>query len=122
LKIQFAFIGLVSIFLCCKTSKSVVSDSNTIPAEIDYTQGAELISKSDCLTCHKSTEKYIGPSWNDIAIMYSNPSDSIINKLSNKIKIGGFGPWGVTPMAPHLSKTKEELDAIVKYILLTKHK
>jgi len=77
-----------------------------------------IISKSDCRTCHKETERFIGPSWSDVAKRYHNASDSIKMKVSEKIRIGGFGPWGQTPMPPHPGLSKANADSIIKYILL----
>jgi|SRR5215204_1679320 len=121
LKILFAFLSLFLFFLSCRSSKNVVNKPATSSVEIDYSDGLGLISKSDCFTCHKTKEKFIGPSFFDIANKYKNASDSMIEKLSNKIIIGGPGSWGTVPMAPHPQKSQEEATAIVKFIL-TKYK
>ena len=90
--------------------------------EADYKTGLELVKESDCLTCHKIRERNIGPSWHDIANKYERVSEPVIEKLSNKIRKGGSGSWGQIPMAPHSRHSKEETDAMIKYILLTKYK
>ena len=86
------------------------------------TDGSILISKSDCSICHTETKRNIGPSWNEIAEKYQNATDSVINKLANKILNGGFGPWGNTPMPPHPNHNNETAVVMVKYILQTKNK
>jgi hypothetical protein len=35
--------------------------ANDLSANPDYQKGLELIAKSDCLTCHKVSEKLTGP-------------------------------------------------------------
>jgi len=108
--------------LCCTTSKEITGRADDFFIENDYNTGLELVKQSDCFTCHKIKEKFIGPSFYDIAGRYERVSESVVEKLSNKIRIGGGGSWGSVPMAPHPSKTKEEADAIAKYILLTKYR
>ncbi len=39
----------------------------------DYQKGIELIAKSDCLTCHKVDEKFVGPAYREyLAKKYHN--------------------------------------------------
>ena len=117
LKVIFGFLILLSFFLSCSSSKKAVNKPTASSDKIDYSDGLGLISKSDCFTCHKTNEKFIGPSFFDIANKYQNTSDSMIEKLSNKVIIGGPGSWGTVPMAPHPQERKEEYTAIVKFIL-----
>ena len=121
LKILFAFLIMVLFFLSCTSSKNVINKPATSSVNIDDSDGLGLISRSDCFTCHKANEKFIGPSFSDIANKYQNASDSMIEKLSNKIINGGPGSWGTVPMAPHPQKSHEEATIIVKFIL-TKYK
>ena len=85
----------------------------------DYKAGLALIGKSDCLTCHKTTEKLVGPSYVDVAKKYAG-SDTAIAYLSHKIIAGGQGVWGTVPMTPHPAVAQADAEQMVKYILLLK--
>src|SRR5688572_19660630 len=85
-------------------------------AEVDITQSPEyqegltLISKSDCLTCHKVDEKLTGPSYRDVANKYASQAPGIIPQLAEKIVKGGSGVWGEVPMLPHPSITQGDAE------------
>jgi cytochrome c len=87
------------------------------PVEIE--EGKLLISKSDCVACHKIQEKLVGPSYMDVADKYSF-SPAIVQSLTNKIINGGTGTWGQIPMSPHPSITQSEAKKMVTYILSLK--
>lgn len=82
-------------------------------------KGKELIAGQDCATCHKETEKVIGPSFKEIAAKYP-ATDANIATLADKIIKGGSGNWGEIPMAPHAGVPKEDAVEMVKYILSVK--
>lgn len=94
-----------------------VSDISENP---DYKAGLALISKSDCLTCHKIDEKVTGPSYRDVANKYAGLPDTIIAHLAGKIKTGGNGVWGEIFMTPHPAISQADAETMVKYILLLK--
>ncbi|MEI9946275.1 MAG: PA14 domain-containing protein [Chitinophagaceae bacterium] len=75
-----------------------------------------LMTKSDCNTCHNRDLKTIGPSFRTIAQRYPN-SPKISTMLSDKIIRGGKGSWGEVPMTPHPLVAKEDVAAMVSYIL-----
>jgi cytochrome c len=86
----------------------------------DYQAGLDLIVKSDCLTCHKPTEKLTGPSYQDVANKYASQAPAIIPQLAEKIIKGGSGVWGQVPMLPHANISQADAETMVKYILLLK--
>lgn len=86
----------------------------------DYQVGLELISKNDCLTCHKVDEVLTGPKYRDVANRYAGLPDTIIGHLAGKIISGGKGVWGEVFMTPHPALSVEDARAMVKYILLLK--
>jgi cytochrome c len=98
------------------TTEPAATDITTNP---DYTAGLALIGKSDCLTCHKVTEKLIGPSYKEVAIKYAG-ADTAVAYLSHKIIAGGQGVWGTVPMTPHPTVSQADAEQMVKYILLLK--
>jgi len=81
--------------------------------------GKALIAASDCLTCHKEHEKIIGPAYADVAKKYKN-TDENVAMLVSKVIAGGQGNWGEIPMSPHPNLSKEDAEAMVKYILTIK--
>lgn len=93
--------------------------SSDLSSNPDYAKGLELIGKSDCLTCHKVSDKVIGPSYKDVAEKYENTEENIA-MLAGKIIKGGQGVWGNIPMTPHPAITEDDAKAMVKYILLLK--
>ena len=85
----------------------------------DYKKGLALIGKSDCLGCHKVSEKLVGPSYQDVAAKYAG-QPGIEDTLANKIIKGGSGNWGEMIMSPHPTLSHEDAVAMAKYILLLK--
>jgi len=104
-------------------SLSSFSDFETIPNkyingknEVQPSEGEKIIAKLDCVACHKTDKKLIGPSYLDIAKKYPM-NDKNVNYLSDKIIKGGSGVWGAIPMAAHSTLKKDEAKKIAKYIL-----
>jgi len=85
----------------------------------DYQKGLALVAGSDCLTCHKTSEKNIGPAYKDVAAKYEN-TEANIKMLAAKVMKGGSGNWGAIPMSPHPQLKQEDLEAMIKYVLLLK--
>jgi cytochrome c len=98
--------------------KETVNDLSQNP---DYQQGLALVSKPGnlCLTCHKIDEKLTGPAYRDVANKYEN-TEANVKMLAEKVMKGGTGVWGEIMMPPNTSVTKEDAEAMVKYILLLK--
>lgn len=124
--------GICSLIFACTSSEksestedtSTVAVAATAPAETTPVKaatggslkGEQLVSSSDCLTCHKVDAKIVGPSYNDVAKKYEATEENI-EMLANKIIMGGSGSWGEIPMAPHPAVSKEDAKEMVKYIL-----
>lgn len=75
-----------------------------------------LMQKSDCLVCHKTDQKLVGPSFREIADRYKDDPDAV-KTLTEKVINGGSGAWGQIPMAPHANLSATEAEEIVKWIL-----
>jgi cytochrome c len=82
-------------------------------------KGEELISKSDCFTCHKADVKLLGPAYQDVAAKYAANDDNI-EMLASKIIDGGSGNWGDIPMPPHPSLSQDDAIEMVNYIMSLK--
>ncbi|WP_439699058.1 c-type cytochrome [Mucilaginibacter sp. AW1-7] len=120
----------VLTILCCQAGaqvrkKTALKKKAAAPAVIskppfatapEIEAGKALISKSDCLACHKVEEKLVGPAYVAIAGKYPQDQASVA-MLSQKIISGGSGTWGPVPMAPHPAVSADEANKMVKYIL-----
>ena len=98
------------------TPPATTNDPSSNP---DYQKGLDLIAKNDCLTCHKVSEKLIGPAYQDVANKYSS-MDTAVTHLAHKIIAGGSGVWGTVAMTSHPNLSEADAEQIVKYILLLK--
>lgn len=95
------------------------ASSGDVSENPDYKAGLALIGKSDCLTCHKVSEKLIGPAYKEVAQKYAGV-DTAVTYLAGKIIAGGSGVWGTVPMTPHPTVSQADAEQMVKYILLLK--
>jgi cytochrome c len=86
----------------------------------DIEKGGDLVAKSDCLTCHRVSEKIVGPSYQSVAERYQL-TDQVLDTLSDKIIKGGAGRWGVVAMTPHPQLSKDDAKIMVKYVLSLKN-
>jgi cytochrome c len=80
----------------------------------------ELAKKSNCLACHMTDKKLVGPSYQDVAKRYAGDK-SAEARLFEKVKKGGSGAWkdqGITiPMPPNATVKDEDIRILVKWIL-----
>ena len=126
MKKYYVAIALVVFIGACSNNSTENKDakatapptvSNDLSANPDYQKGLALIAKSDCLTCHKISEKLTGPAYRDVANKYEN-TDANITLLAGKILKGGAGVWSAIPMTPHAALSEDDAKQMVKYILL----
>jgi cytochrome c len=127
-------LGVCSVILACNSAEKTEStedttaaveqvavDTSAAPASAGSAKGEQLISSSDCLTCHKVDAKIVGPSYVDVANKYE-ATEANIEMLAGKIINGGSGSWGEIPMAPHAALSTDDAKEMVKYILSLKTK
>jgi glucose/arabinose dehydrogenase/cytochrome c551/c552 len=81
--------------------------------------GKVLMLSLDCKTCHKISEKSIGPAFTDVAKKYPNNAASM-NHLVNKVITGGTGVWGDVSMPAHPALKPAEAKQIISWILSLK--
>ncbi len=101
------------------TTTAAATSGNALSDNPDYQKGLALVAGSDCLTCHKTSEKNIGPAYKEVAAKYENTEENV-KMLAGKIIKGGSGNWGAIPMTPHPQLKQEDVEAMVKYIFLLK--
>jgi cytochrome c len=78
--------------------------------------GEKLIKANDCASCHAVDVRVVGPAYRDVAKKYRGKPNAV-QKLSQKIKQGGYGDWGQVPMKPHPALTNTQLRQMVTWIL-----
>ncbi|MEB8346487.1 ThuA domain-containing protein [Flavobacteriaceae bacterium KMM 6898] len=81
-----------------------------------FAEGKKTMDASDCMACHKSKEKSIGPSYLEVAKKYKDDPKAL-EYLSKKIISGGGGVWGEMAMAAHPQLSTKEASDIAQYIL-----
>ena len=82
----------------------------------DYKKGLDLVAKSDCFTCHKPAEAFVGPAYTAVAQKYAGQPE-ITDTLAQRIIKGSSGHWGQTPMTAHENLSMDDARAMVKYVL-----
>jgi cytochrome c len=130
MKKYFVTIVVLAFIAACNSSSSSSASADSsatsstagtdLSSNPDYTKGLALIAGSDCLTCHKVSEKLTGPAYDSVALRYEN-TDANVKLLAEKIIKGGSGNWGTVPMTPHPAVSQADAEQMVKYILLLRN-
>jgi len=77
---------------------------------------AELAKQKNCLACHATDKKLVGPSYKDVAAKYKADKDAVA-KLAKKIREGGVGVWGQVPMPANPQVNEQEAVSLAKWVL-----
>ena len=80
---------------------------------------ADLAQKKNCLACHATDKKLVGPSFKDVAAKYAGQTDAAA-KMAEKIQKGGVGAWGQVPMPANPQVNAEEAKQLVTWVLSIK--
>jgi cytochrome c len=94
-------------------------DESAASGASDVNKGKDLIAKADCLSCHRDSEKLVGPAYTEVAAKYED-NDKNIDYLAQKIIEGGQGVWGQVPMTPHPAISKDDAKEMARYVLSLK--
>ena len=78
-----------------------------------------LAKKYNCLTCHATDKKLVGPSYQEVAAKYKGDAGAEATLVA-KVKNGGSGVWGQIPMPPNASVPDADIKTLVKWVLATK--
>jgi cytochrome c len=114
------------------SSESVSSTSESTPAaptsvsleekykaDPVFIAGSSKAKEAGCTACHMLERKIVGPSYADVAAKYEDTDENIAMLTANVIN-GNVGNWGEVPMPAHPHLAKEDVEIIVKYVLLLK--
>jgi cytochrome c len=80
---------------------------------------ADLAQKKNCLACHQTDKKLVGPSYKEVAAKYAGQKDAAA-KLADKIMKGGTGVWGQVPMPANPQVNAEEAKTLATWVLTIK--
>ncbi len=62
--------------------------------------GSQAIAQNaGCMGCHKVDAKLVGPAYKDVAARYKGQKNAVA-RLMERVRKGGPGNWGDTPMVP----------------------
>lgn len=79
----------------------------------------ELAKKYACMACHTLDKKSVGPAYKEVAKKYAADKGAQA-KLEEKIKKGGAGVWGPTPMPPNDKVPAGDVSALIRWVLSLK--
>ena len=80
----------------------------------------EAMAKAkNCMACHATDKKLVGPSYKDVAAKYAGQKDAA-DKLAEKIIKGGAGVWGAVPMPANPPVSPAEARQLAVWILSMK--
>jgi cytochrome c551/c552 len=88
------------------------------PAIGETGDATELLAKYNCQACHALDKQLVGPAFKDVAAKYAGETEAH-RVLKQKIKSGGSGAWGTTPMPPN-NVPDADLEMLVSWILAQK--
>ena len=80
---------------------------------------ADMAQKKNCMACHATDKKLIGPSYKDVASKYAGQKDAA-DKLAQKILKGGSGVWGAVPMPANPQVNAAEAKQLATWVLSIK--
>jgi cytochrome c len=78
-----------------------------------------LAKSKNCMACHATDKKLVGPSYKDVAAKYAGDKEAAA-KLATKIMKGGAGVWGAIPMPANPQVSAEEAKKLAEWVLATK--
>jgi len=78
-----------------------------------------LAKAKNCMACHATDKKLVGPAYKDVAAKYAGQKDAA-DKLAQKVIKGGVGVWGQIPMPANAQVNDAEAKKLVAWILTLK--
>ena len=78
-----------------------------------------LAEQKNCLACHQTDKKLVGPAYKEVAAKYAGQKDAAA-KLAEKIQKGGTGVWGQIPMPANPQVNADEAMTLATWILSLK--
>ena len=87
------------------------------PVVADASRGPSALAReSNCLACHATASRMVGPSFREVAERYRGDGKAE-SLLAARIKGGAQGIWGPIPMPPHPNLSDDDARSLVRWIL-----
>ena len=83
---------------------------------LDAKAADALMDQYYCSGCHAVDKKMVGPAFRDVAKKYAGDA-SAPKELAMRVRQGGQGNWGATPMPANDEIPDPELAALIAWIL-----
>lgn len=84
-----------------------------------FVAGSAKAKEAGCTACHMIQRKIVGPSYADVAAKYENNAENVAMLTAHVIN-GNVGVWGEVPMPAHPHLNQEDVETIIKYVLILK--
>lgn len=115
---QWTVVALFGVLVtaCSDGSSSVKDDPSGQPEATTYSLSTEVLAvaeRSGCLACHSVDKQIVGPAWRDVALKYQGDV-AAVDRLVNKVKVGGKGVWSEVPMPPYSPRVS---DVDIKFLI-----
>ena len=78
-----------------------------------------LAKKSNCLACHATDTKLVGPAYKEVAAKYAGQKGAV-DALAAKIIKGSSGVWGAIPMPANPQVNDADAKKLAAWILSVK--
>ena len=78
-----------------------------------------LATSKNCMACHATDKKLVGPSYKDVAAKYAGQKDAV-DQLAVKIIKGSSGVWGPVPMPANAQVNEADAKKLAAWVLTQK--
>jgi len=114
--VLLGFAGIVLALIVAFWLLSQASRRRAEPGQ-GLAPGVKLMQQHRCYTCHHDDGQFTGPSLRQLAERYRGADAAQVDTLVAKVREGGQGNWGRSPMIPHPHVREADIRAILDYIL-----
>ena len=97
------------------TLTALIASCASFPAWADLA----LATSKNCMACHATGKKLVGPAFKDVAAKYAT-DQTAADKLATKIQKGGAGVWGPVPMPANTQVNDAEAKKLAAWVLTVK--
>ena len=84
-----------------------------------FIAGSAKTKEAGCTACHMVERKIVGPSYANVAEKYENTEENV-KLLASHVINGNVGNWGEVPMPAHPHLNQEDVESMIRYVLLLK--
>jgi cytochrome c len=110
--------GFRPAMLCAFAAAGLAAAAPVVFAQgLDAKAAADLMDQYYCAGCHAVDNKMVGPAFRDVAKKYAGDATAP-KQLALRVRRGGQGVWGTTPMPENDEIPDPELAALIAWILM----